>query len=49
MTNMEMLDEVIRTLGFENKMTIWFARLVEEDYPDDMLEVAMAIALERGI
>ena len=29
MTREEMIDEVIRTNGFENKWTIWFCELAE--------------------
>ena len=43
MTREEMLTEVIRTRGFENKWTIWFAELMEnETISDNVLQNAMA-------
>ena len=35
MTREEMLTEVIRTRGFEDKWTIWFAELMENEIISD--------------
>lgn len=41
-----MLDEVIRTRGFEDQWTIWFAELIEnESLSSDSLLNAMITAL----
>lgn len=46
MTREEMMDKVIRTLGFEDKNTIWFCELCEKnDISDNALSLAMAVAL----
>lgn len=46
MTREEMLTEVIRTRGFENKWTIWFAELMEnETISDNALQSAMVAAI----
>ena len=46
MTREEMLTEVIRTRGFENKWTIWFAELMEnKTISDDALQNAMVAAI----
>ena len=46
MTRENMMDEVIRTRGFEDKMTIWFCGLYEDaTMTDSMLYNAMVIAL----
>ena len=46
MTREEMLTEVIRTRGFENKWTIWFAELMEnETISDNVLQNAMVAAI----
>lgn len=42
----EMLDEVIKARGFEDKWTIWFAKLVEnETISDDILLNAKVAAI----
>lgn len=46
MTRENMMDEVIRARGFEDKMTIWFCGLCEEPaMTDSMLYNAMVVAL----
>lgn len=46
MTREEMMNEVIRHNGFENKWTIWFCELCEdENLSDSALENAMVCAL----
>ena len=46
MTRENMMDEVIRTRGFEDKMTIWFCSLCEDaTMKDSMLFNAMVVAL----
>lgn len=46
MTREQMMDEVIRMFGFENKWTIWFCELAEnESITDDSLSMAL-VALE---
>lgn len=42
----EMLSEVIKTRGFEDKITIWFAELMEnKNISDDTLKNAMVAAI----
>jgi hypothetical protein len=42
----QMIDEVVRMFGFENKWTIWFCKLAEnESITDDSLLSAL-VALE---
>ena len=46
MTRENMMDEVIKTRGFEDKMTIWFCGLYEDaTMTDSMLYNAMVVAL----
>lgn len=46
MTREEMLTEVIRTRGFEDKWTIWFAELMEnKTISDNALQSAMIAAI----
>lgn len=46
MTREQMIDEVIRTNGFENKWTVWFCELAEnKDITDSALENAMICAI----
>ena len=46
MTREEMLTEVIKTRGFEDKWTIWFAELMEnETISDNVLQKAMIAAI----
>lgn len=46
MTREQMIDEVIRTNGFENKWTVWFCELAEnKDITDSALESAMICAI----
>ena len=46
MTREEMLTEIIRTRGFEDKWTIWFAELMEnETVSDSALQNAMIVAI----
>lgn len=46
MTREQMIDKVIRMFGFENKWTIWFCELAEnESITDDSLSMAL-VALE---
>lgn len=46
MTREQMIDEVIRTNGFENKWTVWFCELAENnEITDSALESAMVCAL----
>ena len=46
MTRENMMDEVIRARGFEDKMTIWFCGLCEDaTMTDSMLYNAMIVAL----
>ena len=46
MTRERMIDEVIRTNGFENKWTVWFCELAEnKDITDSSLESAMVWAI----
>ncbi len=46
MTREEMLTEVIRTRGFEDKWTIWFAELAENEMVSrDTLQNAMVAAI----
>ncbi len=46
MTREEMLSEVIKTRGFENKITIWFAELMEnKTISDNTLKNAMIAAI----
>ena len=45
-TRENMMDEVIRQRGFEDKMTIWFCGLCEDTtMTDSMLYNAMVVAL----
>lgn len=45
MTREQMIDEVIRTNGFENKWTIWFCKLAEDtSITDSALHYAMGCA-----
>lgn len=45
MTREQMIDEVIRTNGFENKWTIWFCELAEDtSISDSALLNAMVCA-----
>ena len=42
MTREEMLTAVIKTRGYEDKWTIWFAKIIEnETIPNDVLQNAM--------
>lgn len=46
MTREEMLTEVVKTRGFEDRWTIWFAELAEnETISDDALQSAMVAAI----
>lgn len=46
MARENMMDEVIRQRGFEDKMTIWFCGLCEDTtMTDSMLYNAMVVAL----
>lgn len=46
MTREEMLTEVIRTRGFEDKWAIWFAELMENGtISDNVLQNAMVAAI----
>ena len=46
MTREDMIDKVISTRGFEDKMTIWFCGLYENTaMTDSMLYNAMVVAL----
>ena len=46
MTREEMLTEVIKTRGFEDKWTIWFAELMgNKTICDDALQNAMVAAI----
>lgn len=46
MTREQMIDEVIRQNGFENKWTIWFCELAEDkSLSDSALQNAMICAL----
>ena len=46
MTREDMLDDVVRRLGHENKWTIWFCELAEnKEITDSALQSAMACAL----
>ena len=46
MTKEEMLTEVIKTRGFEDKWTIWFAELVENKIiSDNALQKAMVAVI----
>jgi hypothetical protein len=46
MTREQMIDKVVRMFGFENKWTIWFCELAEnESITDDSLLSAL-VALE---
>ena len=46
MTREQMIDEVIRTNGIENKWTIWFCELAEnKEITDSALLNAMVCAL----
>ena len=46
MTRENMMDEVIRARGFEDKMTIWFCGMCEDPaMTDSMLCNAMVVAL----
>ena len=46
MTREEMLTEVIRTRGFENKWTIWFSELMKnKTISDNALQSAMVAAI----
>lgn len=46
MTREEMLTEVIKTRGFEDKWTIWFAELIEnKTISDNALQSAMVAAI----
>ena len=46
MTREEMLTEVIRTRGFDDKWTIWFAELMEnKTISDNALQNAMIAAI----
>lgn len=42
MTRKEMMDNVVKTLGFENEYTVWFFKLAEDPtFTDSMLFNAM--------
>ena len=46
MTREEMLTEVIKTRGFEDKWTIWFAELMENEIiSDNILQNTMVAAI----
>ena len=46
MTKEKMLTEVIKTRGFEDKWTIWFAELMEnKTISNDALQSAMVAAI----
>lgn len=46
MTREQMIDEVIRTRGFEDKWTVWFCGLVEDtSINNEALQSAMVCAL----
>lgn len=46
MTKEEMLTEVIKTRGFEDKWTVWFAELMEnKTISDNTLQSAMVAAI----
>ena len=46
MTREEMLTEVIKTRGFEDKWTIWFAELMEnKTISDNALQSAMVAVI----
>jgi len=46
MTREEMLTEVIRTRGFEDKWAVWFAELMEnETISNNALQSAMVVAI----
>ena len=46
MTREQMIDEVIRTRGFEDKWTVWFCELTEDtSISDKALQNAMVYAL----
>ena len=46
MTREQMIDEVVRQNGFENKWTIWFCELAEDkSLSDSALQNAMVCAL----
>lgn len=47
MSKREMVDEVIRDLGFENKWTIWFCELAEVLTESQLLNAF--IVLKSGI
>ena len=46
MTREQMIDEVVRQNGFENKWTIWFCELTEDkSLSDSALKIAMVCAV----
>lgn len=46
MTREEMLTEVVRTRGFEDKWTVWFSELMEnETISNNALQSAMVVAI----
>lgn len=46
MTREEMIDKVIKTRGFEDELTIWFANLAEDETINhDYLKYAMIAIL----
>ena len=49
MTREQMIDEVIRHNGFENKWTIWFCELEEQGVSDTALADAMVCAIQMPI
>lgn len=50
MTREQMLDTVIKTRGFEDKWTIWFATIMEdENLSDDVVLDSMVAALAMPI
>ena len=44
-TKEQMMDEVIKTRGFEDKMTVWFCGLCEKHNDLQYLRECMAVAL----
>lgn len=50
MTREQMLDKVVRQRGFEDKYTVWFSTLIENNSISDIaLECAMICALSQPI
>ena len=48
MTREEMMDEVIRNRGFEDKYTVWFCQMCEE-VENDHAVLAAFIAVTTGL